>query len=459
MYLAIDIGTSSIKAALGNGEQLWVEQYQVGCSSVGTYSEQDPKVWLRGVGMVVPALLARAGVPAEEIKAISVSSHSPSMVPVDTGGNPLLPCFTWQDRRAVQQAERITQLTGEFTDPSFFAPKMLWIKEHHPELYDKTQAFLQPKDYLIHYLTGEMITDRASAFFNHANGTLEIEQAKLPRPVNNWDIVGLTRISSEELSLTPGIPVVAGGIDAYCEALGAGLVEEGDFGDVTGTSICLSYCLNDSGVQEGGVPHVIPERSLSILPMSSGGGTLAWFLDSIVTGIDYADIGAVIQDSPPGANGLLFLPYLTGERSPIWDEQAKGVFFGVTKAHQKADFLRALLEGVAFAIRHNLEILSARGLCPREVRATGGGARLTEWNQIKADVTGLPYHQLEAVDGALLGGILLGAYAIEKRPIAELVQEYVRVKRVLEPRACGIIYDDLYDKYKRLYESTKELMR
>ncbi|NMB01972.1 MAG: hypothetical protein GX971_10750 [Firmicutes bacterium] len=459
MYLAIDIGTSSIKAALGNGEQLWVEQYQAGCSSVGTHSEQDPKVWLRGVGMVIPALLAHAGISAKDIKAISLSSHSPSVVPVDLGGNPLLPCFTWQDRRATKQAQRITELTSEFTDPSFFAPKMLWIKENHPEIYHKTQAFLQPKDYLIHYLTGEMITDRASAFFNQANRIPELDQGKLPCPVNNWEIVGLTHASAEELGLIAGIPVVSGGIDAYCEALGAGLVEEGDFGDVTGTSICLSYCFNDSGEQEGVVPHVIPERSLTILPMSSGGGTLAWFLDSVVTGIDYADLGAVLNASPPGANGLLFLPYLAGERSPIWDEQAKGVFFGVTKAHQKADFLRALLEGVAFAIRHNLEILSDRGLRPREVRATGGGARLTEWNQIKADVTGLPYHQLETVDGALLGGILLGAYAVEKRPIAELVQEYVKVKCVLEPSSCGTIYDVLYDKYKRLYESTKELMR
>ena len=459
MYLAIDIGTSSLKAALVQGASCWVEQMPLALIQSGVCAEQDPRAWLSGLGRVVPRLLERAGAGASQIRAITVSSHSPSIVPVDAEGEALFPCLTWQDRRALRQAERIRQLTGEFTDPSFFEPKMLWIKEEEPQVYAKTKAFLQPKDFIISYLTGELIIDRAAALFSKADCLEEIDRSKLPRTVNNWEVVGQTTSAAENLGLAAGIQVVAGGIDAYVEALGAGLVEDGQFGDVTGTSTCLSYCLDEARKMPEAAAHVIPQRSLYILPMSSGGGTLAWYLDTLGGGLGFADLDAVVSQSPPGANGLLFLPYLAGERSPIWDEGAKGVFFGITKSHNKADFLRAVLEGTAMAVRQSIASLSECGLTPRQVRATGGGARLCVWNQIKADVTGLAYQQLEMVDGALLGGVLLGALATEKRPIGELVEEHVRIKQIFTPRCASTVYDELYEKFKALYQSTKELMR
>mgnify|MGYP000862965915 FL=1 len=458
MYVAIDIGTSSLKAALVQGASFWVERMPLALIQSGVCAEQDPRQWLSGLAAVLPRLLERSGVTASQIQALSVSSHSPSLVPVDAAGEAVYPCLTWQDRRALRQAEQIRQLTGEFSDPSFFEPKILWIKQEKPEVYAKTKAFLQPKDFVIFHLTGEMIIDRAAALFSKAHQLKEIDGAKLPRPVKNWEVVGQTTSKAKNLGLVAGIPVVAGGIDAYVEALGAGLIEDGQFGDVTGTSTCLSYCLNENKKVPGAAAHVIPECSLYILPMSSGGGTLAWYLHTLGGGLSYADLDGVASQAPPGANGLLFLPYLAGERSPIWDEGAKGVFFGITKTHNKADFLRAVLEGTAFAIRHSIDSLAEQGLIPREVKSTGGGSRLKVWNQIKADVTGLPYEQLEMVDGALLGGVLLGALAIEKRPIGDLVKEYVRSKHIFTPHHPLVVYDELYEKYKKLYESTKELM-
>lgn len=459
MYLSIDIGTSTFKAALMQGGEHHIEQVPLPLNQKGLVAEQDPALWLQALGAVVPRLLSRAGARAEQIRAISLSSHSPSLVPIGQGGEPLLPCLTWQDRRAVDQAKRISQTLGGFTDPSFFEAKILWIKQNEPAIYDKTRAFLQPKDFVLFHLTGEMIIDRAAALFSRAKEVREIDPKKLPRSVNNWEIVGETAPSATRFGLTGGIPVVAGGIDAYCEALGAGLVEDGQFGEVTGTSTCLSMCLDGSKQIEGAAAHVIPGRLLYIMPMSVGGGTVKWFLDTLGGGLSFPELTAEVLKSPPGAKGLLFLPYLAGERSPIWDEEAKGVFFGITMGHTRADFCRAVLEGTAFAIRHSIETLARSGLKPQIVRATGGGSRLAVWNQIKADVTGLPYQQLEMIDGAVLGGLLLAAWAVEKRPIGDLVKENVGVKCEYAPQGPPSVYDETYEKYKKLYPATKELMR
>jgi xylulokinase len=458
MYLSIDIGTGSLKAALMKGTEYWIDQVPLSLTQEGLRAEQDPSLWLNALCTAVTRLLKRSNIAAEKLEAIALSSHSPSLVPVDKEGEALLPCLTWQDRRALDQAERLNQELGEFFDPSFFEPKILWIKEREPQIYARTKAFLQPKDFVIYHLTGEMIIDRAAARFSRANQVREIDLDKLPRQVNNWDIVGRTSNLSRRFGLVPGIPVVAGGIDAYCEALGAGLVEDGQFGEATGTSTCLSLCLDESKEAKGASAHVIPGRSLYIMPMSVGGGTLKWFLNTFGSDLDFAGIEHEVLQSPPGANGLIFLPYLSGERSPIWDEQAKGVFFGITSSHTRADFLRAVLEGTALATRHSIESLPG-GLTPTIVRATGGGSRVDVWNQIKADVTGLPYQQLQITDGALLGGLLLAAFAAEKKPIADLVQENVAVKREFSPQGSSRIYAEIYDTYKKLYPATKELMR
>ncbi len=459
MYLAIDIGTGSLKAILKEGREQWIEQIPLPLNQQGLLAEQDPSLWLDALGAVVPRLLGRSGISASQIRAIALSSHSPSLVPVDERGRALLPCLTWQDRRATLQAERVSRIIQGFSDPSFFEPKILWIKENEPEIYQKTKAFLQPKDFVIYHLTGEMIIDRSAARLSQAKKINEVDPAKLPREVNSWDVVAETTASAKRFGLVAGIPVVAGGIDAYCEALGAGLVNDGQFGEVTGTSTCLSYCLHASKRVEGVATHVIPERSLYIMPMSMGGGTLKWFLNTLGGGLDYSDIAGALNQSPPGAKDLLFLPYLAGERSPIWDERAKGVFFGITSSHIKEDFLRAVLEGTAFAIRHCIESFSNAGLNPKTVRATGGGSKLAVWNQIKSDVTGLTYQQLDMVDGALLGALLLAALAVEKRPIEDLVEENVRIKESFTPQQPPSVYDELYEKYQRLYPATKELMR
>lgn len=459
MYLAIDIGTSSCKGVLSTECSYWIEQIGLQVTRSGLAVEQDPSDWLAALRLIVPRLLQRAKRPATEIKGISVSSHSPSLVPVDENGIALRPCLTWQDRRAQSQARRLSELVGEHLDPSHFEAKILWTKENEPEIYSKTKAFLQPKDFVIFHLTGDFAIDRAAALLIRIQSGSQIDLQKVPPAVPNWEIVNVTSERASEFGLVPGVPVVAGGIDAYCEALGAGLVEDGQFGDVTGTSTCLSYCLNESDHKAGAVPHVIPERSLYILPLSLSGGALTWFLNNLGQNLSFDQIGSVVAQSPPGARGLIFLPYLEGERSPIWDDKAKGLFFGITASHTQADFLRAVLEGSAFAVRHNLELLAERISSPREVRATGGGARLESWNQIKADVTGLTYQQLDIAEGALVGGIILAMHAVEKRPISDLVSELVGVQKAFTPQPGVEVYEESFQRYKQLYSCTRELMR
>ena len=219
MYLAVDIGTSSLKAALCEGGSFWVEQLPLQLTQADPCAEQDPREWLEGLAVLLPRLLQRAGASPERIQAVGLSSHSPSLVPVDSHCRPLFPCLTWRDRRAVRQAEKLREQTGEFFDPSFFEPKMLWLKEERPEIYAQTRAFLQPKDFLIAWLPGEFVIDLPAARFSRAQAIGELESGKLPRPCPSWEVVGKTQKRAQELGLAPGIPVVAGGIDAYVEAL------------------------------------------------------------------------------------------------------------------------------------------------------------------------------------------------------------------------------------------------
>jgi len=211
VYLAVDIGTSSLKAALCEGGSFWVEQLPLQLTQADPCAEQDPREWLEGLAVLLPRLLQRAGASPERIQAVGLSSHSPSLVPVDSHCRPLFPCLTWRDRRAVRQAEKLREQTGEFFDPSFFEPKMLWLKEERPEIYAQTRAFLQPKDFLIAWLTGEFVIDLPAARFSRAQAIGELESGKLPRPCPSWEVVGKTQKRAQELGLAPGIPVVAGG--------------------------------------------------------------------------------------------------------------------------------------------------------------------------------------------------------------------------------------------------------
>ena len=262
MYLAVDIGTSSLKAALCEGGSFWVEQLPLQLTQADPCAEQDPREWLEGLAVLLPRLLQRAGASPERIQAVGLSSHSPSLVPVDSHCRPLFPCLTWRDRRAVRQAEKLREQRASFSIPlSRKCSGFIEIGRFTPK-----PGFSQP-DFLIARLQG--VCDD-SARFSRAQAIGELESGKLPRPYPSWEVVGKTQKRAQELGLAPGIPVVAGGIDAYVEALGAGLVEEGQFGDATGTSTCLSCCLGEGSGVEGAVPHVIPSGFASCRSLPGG---------------------------------------------------------------------------------------------------------------------------------------------------------------------------------------------
>ena len=470
MFLTIDIGTSSCKVAIGDGNVYKKKKMNIETEKNGKKAEQDPEEWWDSLKKLIPSLINEFDSDIK-IEGINISSHSPSLLAVDVKGNVLIPCITWQDRRAYKQAEKISKITGENVSSSSFVSKILWIKEKKPEIYKKTKYFLQPKDFIISKLTNEYIIDLATASSMYiysnkknkwVNRDLDIDLDKVPKIKNNWDIVGTVKKNiSKVLSLKSNIPVIAGGIDAYCETLGAGIINKGQLCDISGTSSCIAVC-NDVKIK-GAVRHIIPDRYLIILPMSFTGGSLKWFFNNFGLSFSlkkhyYEELDNFLKKTTSGINKVLFLPYLIGARSPIWNDKAKGVFFGLTAQHTKYDLLQSVLEGVAFGIRHNIELIKSRTSINNHVNTTGGASILTPWNQIKSNITGLNYHEIEPHDGALTGGLILAAYGIKNIDINKLVNKFVKRSKNIRPQTKKEYYDEQFERYKAIYKKTKNLM-
>ncbi len=475
MILAIDLGTGGCNVGL------FAEDYRVAQAGYETYYgkngvvEQEPKEWWQAVLEAVSHLLSQVPDEKPSIKGIALSGHSPSLVPVDEGGRALARSIIWQDTRAQEEARNLSLKLGKMVAPNNFDPKMLWFKVHRPDIYGKTHVFLQPKDYIISLLCGRKQIDSAAAssWFCYSRpegkwlslpGGPEIE--KLPEIAHPWEIVGeLGQLAAEELGLQAGIPVVSGGIDAFCEALGAGLIGEGLLVDVTGTSTCLMICQQEDEPLENGVClHVIPDLFLKIRTMSSTGGALQWFVDSFSPrkepGYFQSFLDELLPEALAGARGLIFLPYLFGERSPIWDAKARGVFFGINGQHRPPDFLQAVLEGVTFGIRQNLELIEEEGYKVELIHALGGGNSNPYWLQLKADILCKPVQPVLRGEGALTGAYLLAAWATGKYPSLKIgVDKELQKGPVYKPRGeVEKLYQERFNTYKALYPALREIM-
>ena len=321
-----------------------MEQLPLQLTQADPCAEQDPREWLEGLAVLLPRLLQRAG--ASPGADPSGGPEQPFPFP-GAGGLPLPPPLSLSHLAGPPGGApggKAQGADGRVFNPSFFEPKMLWLKEERADLRPN-QGF-SPAQGFSHRLAHRGVCDRICPRPASAG----------PRPSGNWRAAscpapaqlgsgGKDPKAGPGAGPRPGDPRSGGGHRCLRGGPGAGLVE-GQFGDATGTSTCLSCCLGEGSGVEGAVPHVIPERELCILPLSSGGGTSAWALQELGGGVRYHELRK-LRAVPPGADGLLFLPYLTGERSPLWDEGAKGVFFGITAEHTRAHFLRAVLEGCA----------------------------------------------------------------------------------------------------------------
>jgi xylulokinase len=414
------------------------------------------------------------------------------VVPVDRGGAALRPALLWLDRRAEDQcawlrervgAAAIAGINGGRIDPYYLAPKWLWLREYEPEIYRRTQAVLQANGYLIHKLCGAVCMDVShgplTLFFDsrrlcYAEGLADrmgLDLAQMPPIRPCAEVVGeVTAAAAAATGLAPGTPVIAGMCDGTAAGVEAGLLRPGDAVEMTGQSTVLLICSDEPYLGEELIPlvHGVPGQYLVVGALVASGGSLRWFRDQLgeaerlaapLLGLDPFDLlSQEAARSPAGANGVIFLPYMFGERSPIWDSAARGVFFGLSLATKKADLVRAIMEGAAFGLRHNAETAHASGFEIARLACVGGGSASAVWNQIKADVLQVPIRLPRAAPGAPLGdalaaGVATGVYA----SFEDAVRRVVRVEREFAPDpALRARYDALYRVYLGLYPALRE---
>lgn len=496
LLLGIDLGTSACKIAAFDFEGNIVAHhtsYYHTFYPCRDYVEQDANEWWAAVCKGIRSLLSRNGIAADEIAGIGVDGTSWACLPVDREGNPLYRAMLWLDRRAKQQAEqmkeklgeeRLIALSGNPVDAAYIVPKILWLKENKPEIYNKAYKFLQSNSFIVYKLTGEFSQDYSQGygfhFFNISKGCWDEGIAEeigisleLMAPFfHSHEVVGtVSRKASRETGLIPGTPVVAGGLDAACCTLGAGVVRPGQAQEQGGQAGGMSIQIDRPVIHPKLILgyHVIPNQWLLQGGTVGGSGSLRWFVEQFCflpfDGVNqekrndiFESMSREAEKIPPGSGGLIFLPYMAGERSPIWDTRARGVFFGLSYDKARAHVVRAIMEGVGFSLLHNLKTAEEVGVCTTELNSVGGAANSHVWTQIKSDITGkvikVPSSDYAAALGsAILAGVGVGVYG----SFDEAVERAVKVRRIHEPNQKNHeLYKEYYMLYLELYEKLKE---
>ncbi|GHU97380.1 xylulokinase [Spirochaetia bacterium] len=477
MLLVIDIGTSTFKAALLKYDGRGVNSAEVplSISSVqGSRHETESARWLRAFEEVLPRLGS-----LNQVEAVVISGNGPTVVPVTgepslAGGKLQLPAAQarlWLDRRAQEEAKTVSALQGGYVDPSFFLPKMLAVRNQEPELYAKTRHFLATPEFLAYALTGQARTVFPSAGFDRwywNDGVLKqagLDTEKFPPFVSPGDEIGtLLPAVTARFGFSPQVKVIAGGPDFFVSILGTGTVRPGQGCDRSGTSeginVCTQNRINDPRLMSYGHP-ITPYWNCSGI-ISTSGKAIAWGRD--ILGIaDHEAFYALAAAAPPGAGGLLFLPYLAGERAPIWDPNARGVFVGLSLSTRREEIARAIAEGVCFAIRDVITVMEEAGANVGELRVTGGPAESAFLNQLKADISrrpvllpGLPEHQAK-LPAELLGLGVIGAAAMGKYPsFGEAAEAFVGIEKTFTPNPdTASVYEDRFGGYRSLYQCLK----
>ena len=470
--LGVDIGTSSCKTAIFDQDGTIIAQggseYPVSYPAKG-WAEQNPDDWWNGVCRAIREMIRESGIDPAEIAGIGTDGQSWSAIALDKGGNVLCPTPIWTDTRSEiicrETAKRLGEeklfgLSGNPAQPGYTWPKILW----------------QSNSYIAYRMTGEITQDLSQGYglacFDMRKGCWDEEACEelgiprkfLPEIVNCHQVIGrLTKEAAEQTGLKEGTPVVAGGLDAACGTLGAGVVSAGQTqeqgGQAGGMSICIDRYAADPRLILGF--HVAPGRWLLQGGTTGGGGALKWLRETMCPELSFAEMSELAEQAPAGSGGVIFLPYMAGERSPIWNPKACGVFFGLNFGVTRGEMIRACMEGVAYALRHNLETAEAAGAKADTLRAMGGSANSRIWTQIKADVTGcgieVPASDTATTLGAaILAGVGTGVYG----SFEEAAERTVRVKKTYEPDpAMKAVYDRGYETFRKLYPALEELMQ
>jgi xylulokinase len=496
VILGIDIGTSSSKViAFDQNLEILGEtsnKYETIFPDNYKY-EQDPDEWWNSTVSGIKKLIINLNLNQKSILGIGVSSQAPTIVPVDSKGIPLRNAFLYSDIRSIEEfveikkyinEEELVEITGNKLDPFFGLSKIFWMKKHELHLYKKTYKFLPANSYINFKLTDICSIDIATAslyqlldiskklWSKNLCNQLGLDLEKLPDIYYGGEIIGnISKKAASVTGLPCGVPVIACAHDGAASALSAGIIKPGVVAEMNGTSTVLFTFLKKLNINTKFIlsSHILRDNYLFLSTINATGGSLNWFKNNLYKEItkhtsdeiEYNLFKSMTKESslsPPGSNGLVFLPYIYGERSPIWNPYAKGVFFGINSSSSRSDFMRSIFEGTSFAVKHNIQSLEDIGYKINEIRSVGGLTKNKFWNQIKADILGKPILIMKNSVGAPFGNAIIVGKALNMfKDIFGIINNKVKIKEKYFPNFQNFrLYEKLFKVYKNIYINLKD---
>lgn len=485
-FIGIDASTTATKALLIDREGKVVgvafQEYPYETPKP-LWSEQAPSLWWEAAKVSIRQVIKESGVKGDEIAGIGLTGQMHGLVLLDKKGKVLRPAILWNDQRTGPQCnairermgkERFIEISGNNPVTSFTLPKILWVQENEPEIWGKTRQILLPKDYVRYKLTGDYAMDRGGGsgtilfdvgkrnWSTELLETFNIPPAYLPKTYEGTEKTSaVSTQAADDLGIRPGIPLFGGGGDQQASAVGTGAVREGIVSISLGTSGVI-FATTDSPFidTEGRLDtfcHSVPNKWNLMGVMLSAGGSLRWYRDTFFKSVSYDDLLKGIEGVEPGCEGVYFLPYLTGERTPYADPNARGAFVGLTVRHNEKHLTRSVIEGISFGLRDCYELIKAVGVKKiDQVRVTGGGAKSLIWRQILADILDSEIVTVNTTEGAAYGASLCALVGSgECNSLEEVCDQAVQVIQSTEPGEQTVAYNSIYSVYHELYPTLK----
>ena len=487
-YAALDLGTTGTRTIIfdinGSVISSHYEEWDSYFPSP-VMVEQDANGWWTALKRTIELSIKKGKINPKDIKSVAITNQRETIVPVDINSNPLHNALVWQDRRTTEEcnfiknkigSDKIYNTTGLTIDPYFSGSKILWFKKNKPEIYSKTYKFLLVHDFIVNKLTGKWVSDYSNAsrtmlfdinklkWSEKIASALELDLDKMPETVPSGKLIG--KITTDETAFDKDTVVISGGGDQQCAALGVGVTKPGRIKCTTGTgSFILSYLDKPKFDQTKRVLcscHTVPGAWIQEASIFTSGAALRWIRDVICTeevqkskvdGVDpYVIMDSQAEATPIGSNGISILPHFVGAGAPHWNSNARGVIFGIGLGNKRNDIIRAVMEGVAFEIKKNVEVFQELGSDIKEMRITGGGSRSSVWNQIQADVLNITCARGELEESTAVGAAILASYGVgDFKSLPEAAENLANISKKWEPNSESV------KKYERIYPNIVKL--
>ena len=484
-FIGIDVSTTASKALVID-EQGNVVASQSHAHELSTprplWSEQDPDDWWQATSHALRDVMQK--VSRDDIAAIGLTGQMHGLTSLDENGKPLRPAILWNDQRSGPQCEAITQKVGaeklwqhigSILLAGFTAPKIMWVRENEPEVYKQIRHVLLPKDYVRFRLSGNYVTDVADGsgfglmdiakrtWSDEMIAAFDIPKAWLPDLCESPEVSAyVSEAAAVETGLKPGTPIVGGAGDQPASGVGNGIVKRGETSLTVGTSGVAFTATNEYRPDPYGRLHTfcsaVPGEWFYMGVMLSAAGGLRWLHDELAPNKSYGELSDMAASVPAGSLGLLFAPYLTGERNPHPDPYARGAFVGLTLRHGVPHMVRSVMEGIAFGMRDNVELLRAQGVQPKSAAISGGAANSPAWRQLMTDIMGMPLYTVNTVDSSAFGAAILAAVGAGAwRDVPSACADLVRKVDEVQPDPAGVrTYERLYPIFLETYPALKD---